>query len=232
MDDRLQQRQTGVCVQMARRIALKMRRDIERIQLAVPPRSAAAESAERIAGNVRTLHDLLDAVDRRITAEVDRANTDSLTGLLNREGLHAAAQDKLAGIERVAVLVLDLDHFKQINDRHGHLTGDDVLRAVAGRARRALRDSDLLGRFGGEEFVAVLPGAPESAAVAAAERVRASVGDHPVSTRMGRVNVTVSIGVVSSSGPLVDLIARADMALYEAKADGRNRVRVDAPVTV
>ena len=181
------------------------------------------------------------------------ASRDALTGLLNRRGFEAAAREALglppAPEDRLrrraaappapagppgpgALLLLDLDHFKQVNDAHGHGAGDLVLRAVAGRLRRSLRPGDLLGRWGGEEVVALLPGASRAEAEAVAERLRHSVGGRPVALPGGRlVRLTVSVGVAWDEGTgapdLGRLTARADLALYAAKREGRDRVRFD-----
>jgi diguanylate cyclase (GGDEF)-like protein len=127
----------------------------------------------------------------------------------------------------VALLLVDIDHFKRVNDLHGHLAGDDVLRAIAAALRQQLGDSDVLGRYGGEEFVVLVPGAEPAGACAVAERLRDRVGAQTVHTGDGRLNVTVSVGVAvlpGHGGELFELLASADLALYRAKRLGRNRV--------
>jgi diguanylate cyclase (GGDEF)-like protein len=172
----------------------------------------------------------------------EAADRDGKTGLLNAAGWHAHATRALRRSERSAaqatVLVLDIDHFKRVNDRHGHLAGDQVLAAVADAVKAAVREDDLVGRFGGEEFVVLLVGLDGEhdprAAVAAAERIRARVaalrvpvGDPgPVVEVKG---LTVSIGGASfptDGSELVDLIQGADSAMYAAKRAGRNTVRI------
>jgi diguanylate cyclase (GGDEF)-like protein len=121
--------------------------------------------------------------------------------------------------------MMDIDHFKVVNDTYGHLTGDDVIRTVAARLAAQLRATDLVGRYGGEEFAAVLQDAELGSALP--ERLRASIADLPIETQSGPLAVTVSIGVSRlqpGDASLKDLLARADEALYEAKRSGRNRV--------
>src|SRR5262249_13235854 len=131
----------------------------------------------------------------------------------------------------LAVALLDLDRFKQINDTHGHLLGDEVLRAIADTMTGVLREYDLAGRFGGEEFVMLLPQTRATDAFRIAERVRAHIARLPIVTPTGeRVQVTASIGVAAldagSSRELTELLAAADAALYRAKASGRDQVQM------
>jgi len=133
----------------------------------------------------------------------------------------------------LSCLMLDLDHFKSINDRHGHAAGDEVLRAAAKACRDSVRELDLLGRFGGEELVALLPETEASiAASVVAERIRRTVEALCVKAGEHTVTVTVSIGVAdnASAGSLEELLAAADRALYAAKRLGRNRVARDEPL--
>jgi diguanylate cyclase (GGDEF)-like protein len=129
-------------------------------------------------------------------------------------------------------MMLDVDHFKRINDRHGHHVGDQVLRILAERCRSALRSVDVLGRYGGEEFAILLPGSTQhNAASILAERIRNRVAEEPIRTEAGAVKVTVSVGVAELDEEMRnpgDLFKRADAALYEAKQAGRNRVVEDA----
>src|SRR5262249_14987580 len=131
----------------------------------------------------------------------------------------------------LTALMLDVDHFKQVNDRFGHHVGDQVLRALADRCRSALRSIDVLGRYGGEEFAILLPGTSRhNAAMVLAERIRQRIADDPVNTDAGQVPVTVSVGVAAMNGTTRDpgdLFKRADAALYEAKQAGRNKVIED-----
>lgn len=160
------------------------------------------------------------------------ALTDALTSLTNRRGLEQQLEQLLAHSRRehepLSLLLFDADHFKAVNDTFGHDTGDLVLAALAQRARETMRAQDVIGRFGGEEFLAILPGASADAALAAAERLRCHVETAPVATPAGAVNVTVSVGVTTTvSGAETergDLVTAADRALYTAKRTGRNRV--------
>ncbi|HSN91028.1 MAG TPA: GGDEF domain-containing protein [Anaeromyxobacteraceae bacterium] len=160
-----------------------------------------------------------------------RATADALTGLPNRRAFEEALAREVARARRagtpLGLLLVDVDHFKRVNDERGHPAGDEVLRAVAGRIASAARAGDLVGRVGGEEFALALPGAGAADAREAGERVRARVADGPVALEGGDLAVTVSVGVASlgeppEEGP--DLVARADEALYRAKRAGRNRV--------
>jgi two-component system cell cycle response regulator len=129
----------------------------------------------------------------------------------------------------VTLLMVDIDHFKRINDTYGHLVGDDVLREVATLLQGAVRTVDVVARYGGEEFIIVLPETNEEGAIAFAERLRERIEAQEFG-RGGRagLRLTTSIGVATFPSPLVesteDLFGRADAALYRAKADGRNRV--------
>jgi diguanylate cyclase (GGDEF)-like protein len=162
------------------------------------------------------------------------SRTDTKTGLLNAGAWERDAETVLAAGHRrglpTAVLLIDIDHFKAVNDVHGHLAGDDVLRAVATALRAQLRDGDLLCRFGGEEFAALLPGMDRAEAVQAAERLRAGVAAVVTPVAGAVVQVTVSLGVsVADAGAaappaLSELLAVADAGLYRAKGSGRDRV--------
>jgi diguanylate cyclase (GGDEF)-like protein len=159
------------------------------------------------------------------------AERDALTGTLSRraldERLVAAVAGARAGGAGVALLFLDIDHFKLVNDKHGHATGDVVLRELARRIGAELRARDSLGRWGGEEFVALLPDAGIEDARQLSERVRRMVAERPVEIGELTVPATISIGIAVFDPARDDastLIARADAALYRAKAGGRNRV--------
>ena len=189
---------------------------------------------------------LVLAKDRAVRAYKVAAATDALTGLLNRRGFFEAAAELMSASKSmkrpVSVLAFDLDHFKSINDKFGHAMGDAMLQLFAGVARKTMRSGDVIGRLGGEEFVAILTGTSAEAGIAA-ERVRAAFAAATLDSQSDRVPATVSIGVASGpANAAIDLlIARADAALYRAKADGRDRVefaqeaapaspRSDAPV--
>jgi diguanylate cyclase (GGDEF)-like protein len=129
--------------------------------------------------------------------------------------------------EPVAVIMADLDHFKQINDRYGHAAGDEVLRQASARMRGVLRDHDGISRYGGEEFLVLLPRTDVDAALVIAERVRAAVASQPVAIGDQSLPVTLSMGLATTADHPAEvdpLIAAADAALYRAKAAGRNRV--------
>jgi len=157
------------------------------------------------------------------------ADADPLTGIPNRRRFFELAEPRVAGAREqglpLAALMLDIDHFKDVNDTYGHATGDDVIRVVSDRLAAALRGGDVLGRYGGEEFAVVLSGAAGAAEIP--ERLRACVADLPVPTRSGELRITVSVGaaqLTSLDNSAAALLARADAALYRAKQAGRNRV--------
>jgi diguanylate cyclase (GGDEF)-like protein len=159
--------------------------------------------------------------------------TDPLTGAANRRALDETLSREHTRARRydlsLSVIVADLDHFKRVNDEHGHATGDEVLKAFVQRAAEVLRESDGLFRTGGEEFLVVLPHTDPEGAVAAAQRLVDGVAARPL--RPGLGTITVSAGVASAQGKALasfDLVAAADAALYQAKSAGRNRV-VAAP---
>jgi len=160
------------------------------------------------------------------------AITDELTGLLNRRGLFQLGQREVERARRyerpLAVLMLDLDHFKQVNDTYGHLAGDRVLRALAERCRENTRAFDLAGRYGGEEFVLLLPETTLDEAMILAERLRRSIEQTTVLHEQTPLTFTISIGVAAMTpdvSHLATLIERADQAQYLAKQTGRNRVQ-------
>ena len=160
------------------------------------------------------------------------AMLDPLTGIANRRSFleEAAALGKRLGSPRqAAVLLIDLDHFKSINDRFGHALGDHVLEVFAEVAQQALRATDLIGRLGGEEFAAIIYDTPEDKALVVAERLRAAFEQATEEVDGHAVKATVSIGLVHCQVPLADVpsvLAQADQALYFAKERGRNRVEV------
>ena len=161
---------------------------------------------------------------------IRQATLDPLTGLNNRGHFEALATNELARSRRtggpVAVMLCDVDHFKQVNDRYGHAAGDLALAHVAQVLSAHLRECDVLARWGGEEFLALLPDSSLPAAQAAAERIRAAIEAQPLDLEGAALSITLSFGVaaVQDSHDLQAATARADKALYESKRAGRNRV--------
>ena len=173
---------------------------------------------------------------REATAQLElMAATDALTGLPNRrsfnDGLGVEFRRSRRYSRPLAVLMLDLDNFKEMNDKHGHPFGDFLLAEVASTLGRSVRDSDLVARYGGEEFVVMLPETTGDAAVAVAEKLRRAVADREFAQGDVRVRLQLSAGVAGSEGQGLEepaeLVTRADRALYVAKRTGRDRV-VDA----
>ncbi len=167
-------------------------------------------------------------------AAEDAATHDPLTGLWNHNRIIDVLIEELSRGDRqeqpVSLAMFDLDHFKRINDTHGHVVGDEVLREVARRLERSVRAYDEIGRFGGEEFMIVFPGIDAGHAHHAAERIREAIGEQPILTGAGLLKVTASLGIVTHTGALdgdaTELLMAADSALYEAKTAGRDRVAV------
>ena len=192
------------------------------LMLSGPITWSLARQAERIA----RLNAELSAAYANMKA---LAQTDHLTGLANRATfLNAAEQSQAEQPGRI--LIIDLDHFKSINDNHGHGAGDRVLGRVAQTLRRCARAGDLVGRIGGEEFAVFLPGADDQAAAACAEAIRAGIEHVMVFDPIaGPIQVTASIGLAGQGcTSLADAVLAADAAMYRAKRAGRNRVRVAA----
>lgn len=183
-----------------------------------------------------TVQDVTETVENARILEAARsaaervANTDMLTGLPNRRHTLAFLERALAGAREhgapLAVAIFDIDHFKRINDTHGHATGDQVIRRVAQRARAALRDEDMVGRIGGEEFVCILQRSSAQSAEIVAERVRKAV-ETGTAAEDDLPDATISVGLAVYDGEadVEELLHRADKALYVAKREGRNRLR-------
>jgi len=170
----------------------------------------------------------------RLNTEVQRlAMTDSLTGLYNRRGFFEFSVREVAHVKRfkhtLSVIMLDIDHFKEVNDTYGHETGDQVLEKIAALFNAQLRKIDILGRYGGEEFSLLLPETELAGARETAERLRRVMADTPIETGQGLLNITISLGVAvftDNRTTLEDLLKHADQAMYMAKKTGRNRVCV------
>jgi two-component system, cell cycle response regulator len=171
---------------------------------------------------IKSLQDEL----RLRNAELELASrTDALTGLPNRRHLEERLRRLAEPGQELSVLLLDVDRFKRVNDEHGHAAGDEVLRAIAGRLRGAARAGDLAGRWGGEEFLVVLPATGPAEAAALGERARAAIAVSPVPLEPDSLWVTASVGVASGvDDGWEGLVRRADIGLYAAKEGGRDRV--------
>lgn len=186
-------------------------------------------------GGVITLYtDITErkAFERRL---IEMATRDELTGLVNRREFFTLSEHEEQRAKReghvVSVMMVDADYFKKINDTYGHATGDDVLRNLADNCRKIFRKTDIVGRYGGEEFSVILPGAKPDMAMIIAERLRTAIEQSTVESEQGDVTYTISLGVASAVGKdvvIADLLDRADRALYTAKAQGRNRAIFDA----
>lgn len=181
---------------------------------------------------------LQDRLNENYHRSMSLALADELTGLYNRRYLLAHLDELVARVNRdgvgAAVLLVDIDHFKRVNDTYGHAAGDDVLRELSARAMKAVRTVDLVARLGGEEFVVVMPETDPQIAAAVAERLRLAVAGEPFIIRASgeRLSVTISIGVTTAT-PWREhrdrLLKRADDALYQAKAQGRDQVVAHPP---
>src|SRR6185312_4660726 len=178
-----------------------------------------------------------DRLRRNVQLSLEMAITDQLTGLHNRRYMASHLDNLMAQAVRagkpLAFVIMDIDYFKSVNDSHGHDIGDEVLREFAKRIGANIRGIDLACRYGGEEFVVVMPETDASFAYAVAERLRKSIETtpFPISRAPGKLNLTISIGIAASEGmsDTADaLLHRADQALYSAKRSGRNRVVADA----
>jgi diguanylate cyclase (GGDEF)-like protein len=174
----------------------------------------------------------LDITERKLAEQEleRRATTDPLTGVANRRAFFEQAEAELLRAKRagddLAVLMIDIDYFKKINDSKGHQAGDEVLVMLAQRAVATLREVDIVARYGGEEFIALLAG-DAGGVLQSAERLRAAFDGVPIATNAGDIAITISIGVAfveSLDDPLEATIEKADAALYESKDQGRNRV--------
>jgi len=178
---------------------------------------------------VGTLRDITKRVQSRQQL-LELARTDGLTGLNNRKHFFELAEREVTRAARygspLTVLMIDLDHFKRVNDTYGHDAGDAVLRHFSQLMSEAMRDADILGRYGGEEFIVLMPQTDASQGREAGERLRKLVEESPTPWSGGSIHHTASIGLASSRSVLAleNLIKKADEAMYQAKHEGRNRV--------
>ena len=177
------------------------------------------------------------ALRSNLEKATNEALTDGLTGIANRRGfeqaLRDAARDAGDGDEPMALLILDIDHFKRFNDTHGHQTGDEMLRLVARSLTKSIKGRDIACRYGGEEFAVILPRTPLDGARSVAEHLRAQIGGKNVVKRgsgkvLGRLTISIGAAVLRQGETLSDLVQRADAALYTAKRRGRDRVATAA----
>ncbi len=195
--------------------------------------SSAAMRASTLENNFSQASVELDTIRHSLKEAEQRAKTDTLTGLPNRRALDEffrTAQMKAMEVDDpLSILLLDIDHFKTFNDSYGHAVGDQVIRLIASVLRERVREHDLPARYGGEELIAVLPGADLATCCTVAERIRATIADCRITRRStGEYlpDITVSIGIAQfrPGESMNELIERCDRALYRAKAMGRNRI--------
>ena len=193
-----------------------------------PPEPAELLARVRAALRVKSLQDEL----RSRAVELDAmTRTDHLTTLFNRRHMEESLRAMTAGAVRhgypIVVLIVDVDHFKTVNDTLGHAAGDEVLVEISGRLRSVKRTEDILGRWGGEEFLLLLPHTTAAQAAFLAERLRSVVSAEPIQTSLGQLPVSISIGgAAAESAGHYDLLLTADRELYSAKDAGRNRVHI------
>ncbi len=206
--------------------------------LAMPSNKQFREKNEQLLLAQQELIQTNSELEKRVahrTLELERlAKTDPLMGILNRGGLMECLSSELQRNQRYhhsfSVLMVDLDHFKYVNDNHGHQTGDQVLVEAAEILSKACRASDTLGRYGGEEFILLLPETHVSEAENIAERIRSDIEQHPFcKDSWGSISLTCSIGVTElhENDDQVSLLRTVDQMLYDAKNSGRNKVAVN-----
>jgi diguanylate cyclase (GGDEF)-like protein len=219
----------------AERLAVELRFSNETLESQAAYLASLAEAADANAQAAEEAKRLLEhevAERRQLEGRLRQmATTDALTGSLNRAQFFALGQREVERVRQqgldLALLMLDVDHFKAINDRHGHPVGDAALCHLVSELRTGIRRIDLLGRLGGEEFAIVLPAIGSEAAAAVAERLRAHIASHPVPHAAQQIGMTISIGLAmlrDGDRTVEQLVGRADTALYAAKHAGRNRV--------
>lgn len=184
---------------------------------------------------IRAGRRIIELQDELVAAQESlryQATHDPLTGILNRRAVFARLEEEVSRAQRLksplAVALIDLDHFKRVNDAYGHQAGDETLQECARRINGAVRKYDSVGRYGGEEFLVVIPGSPGWDIGGAAGRIHSAIGNQDIALPAGAIRVTASIGVAVSHGTagMDELIKAADTAMYQAKERGRNRIEV------
>jgi diguanylate cyclase (GGDEF)-like protein len=244
---RNQERLIGV-ITLGRRLSGRLYGGADRRLLAVLAAQAAVALSNALA--VSRIHELNQSLESKVDARTSElgaalealrvkneqlevlSSTDTLTGLSSRRSLFEHLERELSGAGRgdsgLSVILIDIDHFKAVNDVHGHLTGDEVLRRTGLVIRRATRKVDICGRIGGEELVVVLPRTAWRKALEVAERIRGAIEHESFEGRGTTFGITASFGVAQWSGTEseAELLDRADAALYRAKDAGRNRVEL------
>ncbi len=188
--------------------------------------------ADELKARLRTGERILHLEDKLVSARDEmrfKATHDALTSLWNRGRILEALDEALLHMDPIAILMCDIDHFKAVNDEYGHLVGDAVLRELAVRLRRGVRSNDLIGRFGGEEFLILLNGCDPEFLQDRAEQLRRAASETTVLTDAGEISFTLSIGAVPVNkedcfAPAETVLNLADAALYQAKREGRDRV--------
>ena len=194
--------------------------------------SKATARASALEANFAATSEELDTIRDSLKAAEQRSNTDALTALANRhsmdEFLRQAQIDSMEKDEPLSVLLIDIDHFKKFNDDYGHQVGDQVLRLVAKVLQEGVREVDLAARYGGEELIAVLPGADLAACAAVAERIRRRIADARLTRRatgkeIGSITVSIGVAQFRLAESAEAMIERCDRGLYQAKRMGRNR---------
>ena len=233
----------AVQLEAEERISAELRFNATTMESEAAHMAELAEAAEEQAQKAETARILLaqEIAERRELETRLRvlATTDGLTGILNRaafldQGQRAFEDARRTGHE-FAVVMVDVDHFKSINDQHGHAGGDNALRHLVTVFERLIRGTDLFGRLGGEEFAVILPKTPFEPAKTVAERLRAGIEESPLTYADRKIAITISLGLAMAQpneDNIEQLIARADHALYQAKQNGRNRVVIEHQTAV
>ena len=175
------------------------------------------------------IRQMVSSLESQLNKANEAATRDPLTGIWNRRAFEARCREAFARDPEgpMSLVLIDLDRFKYVNDTYGHLVGDEVLKRVVMRCQQAVRESDVLARLAGDEFVLLLPKTPPEEAYGVADRVRLSVVSEPLRTSAGELAVTVSVGVATRRAgdvAITNLIERADKAMYMSKSEGRNKI--------